>query len=167
MQIIALAILFFVAAEVYLTVKTEANTVCSDSSSVMLVCEGVDLEVLRWSYSSPNSTKDMDLKSFLADNSPEHYSIDNNPAFLTVQLIAVSRYPDSNDSANFSSILTFDLLELDNQGITSITCGYVSTFEEKQVTDIIMDLVNTKITANYHIGALTSIDVQLRNLVSF
>ena len=60
-------------------------------------------------------------------------------------------------SANFSSILTFDLLELDNQGITSITCGYVSTFEEKQVTDIILDLVNTKITANYHIGALTSI----------
>ncbi len=92
-----------------------------------------------------------------------------NPAFLSIQLVTVSRFPESNRSANYFSVLTVDLLELEKQGITSITCGDVRTYmyEEKLVSDItVQDLVNTKITAVYKLEALTSTEIHLRNIVS-
>ncbi len=148
------------AAEVYLTVE---NVVCSENASAMLICEGVDLVSLRWSYIRSNSSKNVKLLVFLADHSNTTVTNSSNPAFLSVQLVTVSQYPDMETPANFSSVLTVDLLELENQDITSITCGDVVTHEEKLVSDIIF---NTKITANYQLGVLTSMKVQLRNLVS-
>ena len=163
--IIAMAMLLCVAAEVYLTVKNEEKVACSENArlSVMLICEGVDLVSLRWSYIGSNSSKSVELQVFLADHS-NNITVSSNPAFLSVQLVTVS---DMETLANFTSMLTVDLQELENQDITSITCGDVATYEEKLVSDIILDLVNTKITANYHVGVLTSIEVQLRNLVSY
>ena len=163
--IIAMAMLLCVAAEVYLTVKNEEKVACSENArlSVMLICEGVDLISLRWSYIGSNSSKSVELQVFLADHS-NNITVSSNPAFLSVQLVTVS---DMETPANFTSMLTVDLQELENQDITSITCGDVATYEEKLVSDIILDLVNTKITANYHVGVLTSIEVQLRNLVSY
>ncbi|XP_064402513.1 uncharacterized protein LOC135348219 isoform X4 [Halichondria panicea] len=158
------AIVFYVeAAEVYLTVKNEEKVACSENArlSVMLICEGVDLISLRWSYIGSNSSKSVELQVFLADHS-NNITVSSNPAFLSVQLVTVS---DMETPANFTSMLTVDLQELENQDITSITCGDVATYEEKLVSDIILDLVNTKITANYHVGVLTSIEVQLRNLL--
>ena len=157
--------------KVSIIVKNEVNVACSENFSVMLICEGVNLAELRWSYRSSNSAERFTLGvPFLADNSLQHFAhtiINNhNPAFLTVQLVTIFRSPESNVSANFSSVLTVDLLELENHNITSVSCGDASTYEEKLVTDIIWDLVDTKITAIYQIGVLTSIEVRLRNLVS-
>ena len=163
----------FPEGKVSIIVKNEVNVACSENFSVMLICEGVNLAELRWSYrnSSSNSAERFTLGlPFLADNSLQHFAhtiVNNhNPAFLTVQLVTIFRSPESNASANFSSVLTVDLLELENHNITSLTCGDASIYEEKLVTDIIWDLVNAKITAIYQIGVLTSIEVRLRNLVS-
>ena len=133
-----------------------------------LVCEGVDLEGLCWRYSSPNSTKYVNIFKFLVDASPQIFlSNITNPAFLSVQLVTVSRSPELN-MANYSSILTVDLLALEKQNITSITCGDVVTYMRILVSDIkVWDPVNTMITAIYQLGDLTSIEVQVRNLVSF
>ncbi len=161
---IIMATILCAAAEVYLTVKNEENVACSENArlSVMLICEGVDLVSLRWSYIGSNSSKSVVLQVFLTDHS--NTTVSSNPAFLSIQLVTVS---DMGTPANFTSMLTVDLMELENQNITSITCGDVATYEEKLVSDIILDLVNTKITANYQLGVLTTIEVQLRNLVSY
>ncbi len=156
------------AAEVYLNVKNES---CSERARVKLICEGVDLEGLRWRYSSPNFTKYVDIFEFLVDASPQivlsNITKNKNPAFLSIQLIAVSHFFES-DMANYSSILTVDLLALEKQNVTSITCGDVVTYMEILVSDIIVwDPVNTMITAIYQLGVLTNVEVQLRNLVSF
>ncbi len=152
----------------YLNVKNEA---CSERARVKLICEGVDLEGLRWHYSSPNFTKYVNIFKFLVDTSPQivlsNITKNKNPAFLSIQLVAVSRSFESN-MANFSSILTVDLLALEKQNITSITCGDVITYMRILVSDIIVwDPVNTIIIAIYQFGVLTSVKVQLRNLVSF
>ena len=68
--------------------------------------------------------------------------------------------------ANFSFILTVNLLALEKQNITSITCGDVVTYMRILVFDIIVwDPVNTIIVAIYQLGVLTSVKVQLRNLI--
>lgn len=133
-----------------------------------LICEGVDLVGLRWRYRSLNSTEYAVVKIFLLDTSPQISPINiNNPAFLSVQLVTVSRSLES-EMANFSSILTVDLLALEKQNITSLTCGYVVAYEEIMVSDILVwDPLNTMITAIYQLGVLTSVEIQLRNLVSF
>ncbi len=155
--------LFCAGAEVYLNVKNEA---CSERARVKLICKGVDLVGLHWRYS--NSIEDVNVEIFLVDAFPQNITNNKNPAFLSVQLVTVSRFPESNRSAaNFFSILAVDILELEKQGITSITCGDARTYEEKLVSDItVWDLFNTKITAVYKLEALTSIEIHLRNIVS-
>ncbi len=146
-------------------VYNEVNMTCSVSASVRLICEGIDLHQLDWNYRPAKSSENVQLgMSFLADDPPQDFAStvtdNNNPAFLTVQLVTVSRHSELNTLANFSSILTVDLLELETQGITSITCGDVSAYEEKMVSDItVWDL--TEITAMYQLGALTSVEVHL------
>lgn len=166
----------FAGAEVSVAVYNEFNMTCSVNASVILICEGIDLEQLQWSYTPANSYNFSERvklgEPFLADDPPQDFAStlrdNNNLAFLTVQLITVSRHYESNTTANFSSILTVDLLELEKQGISSISCGDVGTNEEKLVSDItVWDIFNTEITAVYQFGALTNIEVQLRNLVSY
>ena len=159
---------FGTASEVYLNVKSEA---CSERARVKLICEGVDLVGLRWRYSSPNSTEYVNILEILVDASWQIFlsniTNNNNPAFLSVQLVNISRSLESN-MENYSSILTVDLLALEKQNITSITCGDVITYIRILVSDIIVwDPVNTIIIAIYQFGVLTSVKVQLRNLVSF
>ena len=152
-----------------LFVNNKVNMACSVNVSVMLICEGVNLAQLQWSYRSSNSPKIIKLgTSFLPDYRANITAVEaiNNPAVLAVQLVTVSKYADQS-LANFSSLLFVDLLKLENQEITSILCGDVSTYDKKLVSDIIVwDLVNTKITAMYWLGALTSVEVHLRSLVS-
>ncbi len=154
-----------------LFVNNKVNVACSVNASVMLICEGVSLRQLQWSYNiSFNSSERIKLGSpFLPDSRANSTAIGyiNNHVFLAAQLVAVFQYADQKAFANFSSILFIDLFKLENQEITSITCGDVSTYEEKLVSDIIVwDLVNTRITAMYWLGALTSVEVHLRSLVS-
>ncbi|XP_064402540.1 uncharacterized protein LOC135348282 isoform X2 [Halichondria panicea] len=159
-------VIFVEASEVYLNVKSEA---CSERARVKLICEGVDLVGLRWRYSSPNSTEYVNILEILVDASWQIFlsniTNNNNPAFLSVQLVNISRSLESN-MENYSSILTVDLLALEKQNITSITCGDVITYIRILVSDIIVwDPVNTIIIAIYQFGVLTSVKVQLRNLL--
>ena len=86
--------------------------------TVRLFCEGVELTTLTWMYN-----EDIDIAdSYLPDSSITIPTNTSNPAFVSIQLTAVSQslliiY------GNFSSILTVDLSQLEQQNITSISCG--------------------------------------------
>ena len=88
--------------------------------TVRLFCEGVDLTSLGWTY---NGIIDITEESFFSDASSGTSMNSSNPAFVSVQLTAVVRNSQSPIFANFSSILTVDLSQLEQQNITSISCG--------------------------------------------
>ena len=84
--------------------------------TVRLFCEGVELTVLMWRY---NGTNGID-PTFATDATVSTLIRTSNPAFESVQLTAVS---SSIPFANFSSILTVVLYQLEQQNIRSISCG--------------------------------------------
>ncbi len=148
------------------------NSPCNKSVIVMLSCEVVGQSQLRWQYTTSTPSSHIDtIISFLSDSQPQNTPMiisNKNPAFLTVQLLNVTHSITSDDTismlANFSSVLSVNLFELENQNVTKITCGGdVATFKEKLVADMV---IMPNVTAIYQHGTLTSIQVQLRNLVS-
>ena len=84
--------------------------------TVRLFCEGVDLTVLMWRYNDTNGIE----PTFASDATTSTLIRTLNPAFESVQLTAVS---SSIPFANFSSILTVVLYQLEQQNIRSISCG--------------------------------------------
>ena len=86
--------------------------------TVRLFCEGVDLTTFTWMYNG-----DIDIAdSYHPDSAIITPTNTSNPAFLSVQLTAVSLSP-LIIFGNFSSILTVDLSHLEQQNIMSISCG--------------------------------------------
>ena len=85
--------------------------------SVRLFCEGVDLTVLMWRYNGTNGIE----PTFVSDATVSTLIRTSNPTFESVQLTAVSS--SIPPFANFSSILTVVLYQLDQQNIRSISCG--------------------------------------------
>ena len=86
--------------------------------TVRLFCEGVDLTTFTWMYNG-----DIDIAdSYHPDSSITIPTNTLNPAFVSVQLTAVSQ-SSLIIFANFSSILTVDLSQLEQQNIISISCG--------------------------------------------
>ena len=86
--------------------------------TVRLFCEGVDLTTLEWEYND-FAIELFYVPSDSADTTPRPLA---NSAFVSVQLIRVSRNTILM-TANFSSILTVDLSQLEQQNIRSISCG--------------------------------------------
>ena len=84
--------------------------------TVRLFCEGVDLTLLRWRYNGS-----IDIEPFFAPGDSLTIHTASSPAFLYIELTSVS----TTDSvfANFSSILTVDLTQLEQQNIRNISCG--------------------------------------------
>ena len=102
---------------------------------VRLFCEGVDLTTLTWMYNG-----DIDIAySYYPDSSITTPKNTSNPAFVSVQLTAVSQ-SSLFVFANFSSILTVDLSQLEQQNIMSISCGDPATRETVPV-DVHQDTV--------------------------
>ena len=86
--------------------------------TVRLFCEGVDLTTFTWMYNG-----DIDIAdSYHPDSSITIPTNTLNPAFVSIQLTAVSQSP-LIIFGNFSSILTVDLSQLEQQNIMSISCG--------------------------------------------
>ncbi len=145
------------------------NSPCNKSVIVMLSCKVVRQSQLRWQYTTSTPSSHIGtIISFLSDSQPQNtpMTISNkSPAFLTVQLLYVTHYITSDDRrlANFSSVLSVNLFELENQNVTKITCGDFASFKEKLVADMV---IMPNVSAIYQHGTLTSIQVQLRNLVS-
>ena len=86
--------------------------------TVRLFCEGVELTTLTWMYNG-----DIDIEDYSPDDSITTPTNTFNPAFVSVQLTAVSQNLLSPVFGNFSSILTVDLSQLEQQNILSISCG--------------------------------------------
>ena len=134
-----------------------------------LVCEGVDLTGLRWKYNEEL----IEIYSFTQGDTAtsQPVALDDNPAFVAVQLTYISQCPTQNCvQANFSSVLTVDSSQLLEQDISSITCDDVSssaTTEIVAVTAISSDtLIITKVTASYVWGAPNRLIVNWEKLVS-
>ena len=86
---------------------------------VRLFCEGVDLTLLIWNYNERN-----EIGGFYHSDAKIHAPRNtSNPAFVSVQLTAVSRNPLSPVLGNFSAILTVDLSLLEQQKVMNISCG--------------------------------------------
>ena len=86
--------------------------------TVRLFCEGVDLTTFTWMYNG-----DIDIVDSYHPDSPITIPTNtSNPAFVSVQLTAVSQN-SLIIYGNFSSILTVDLSQLEQQNIVSISCG--------------------------------------------
>ena len=85
--------------------------------TVRLFCEGVDLTTFTWMYNG-----DINIHSYHPDSSITAPTSTSNPAFVSVQLTAVSQ-SSQIIFANYTSILTVDLSQLEQQNIMSISCG--------------------------------------------
>ena len=105
-------------AGVSLTVEGGVNLVGEHCpGTVRLFCEGVDLTSLRWSY---NVTKE-EIHSFYPDSMISTQTV-SNPAFISVELSSVLQ-SDQRNFGNFSSTLTLNISELEEQHINEIRCG--------------------------------------------
>ena len=92
-----------------------------------LFCKGVDLVSLRWNFNTTN----IEIDSFYPDDEVVTRT-SSNVAFLFIELTSVSQ--SSNPIfGNFTSILTVDLSQLEQQHITVIRCGDPGTFQELPV----------------------------------
>ena len=87
--------------------------------TIRLFCEGVDFPTFRWIY---NGNIDIGY-SYHSDAFPGTQTSTSNPAFVSIQLIAVSQYSPDPRFANFSSILSVNLSQLEQQKIKNISCG--------------------------------------------
>ena len=87
--------------------------------TVRLFCEGVDLSTLRWRV---NETVDTEVV-FFPDNDVGTVRTSSNTAILSAELRAVSRSSTEARFGNFSSILTVNLSEIEQQNIVSISCS--------------------------------------------
>ncbi|XP_064390810.1 uncharacterized protein LOC135338655 [Halichondria panicea] len=106
------------AISVSLTVEGGASLIGEHCpGTVRLFCEGVDLTSLRWSY---NVTKE-EIHSFYPDSMISTQTV-SNPAFISVELSSVLQ-SDQRNFGNFSSTLTLNISELEEQHINEIRCG--------------------------------------------
>ena len=106
-----------VRSSVSLTVEGEASLVGPHCpGTVKLFCEGVDLTLLRWRYNGSINIEPL----FGPEDSVTIHTV-SSPAFLFIELTAVSTI--DSVFANFSSILTVDLTQLEQQNIRNISCG--------------------------------------------
>ena len=79
----------------------------------------MDLTLFSWKYNKSINIGDF-YHSDATIDTPKNTS---NPAFVSVQLRAVSQNPLNPVLGNFSSTLTVDLSQLEQQNIMNISCG--------------------------------------------
>ena len=138
-----------IGSSVSLTAEGGVSLVGSHCPGTLrLFCEGVDLTILEWKYNDSFAIGNL----FSPEDSPT-IQTSSNPAFLSVELSHVS----SLDVvfANFSSVLTVDLSQLELQNIVFISCGdpltrdsvlvNVNIKQETVLEDPLLIVVNTSV----------------------
>lgn len=133
-----------------------------------LICEGIDLTALRWSFNggSPFST-------FTPDNELGNKTVPQgtNPAFISVELTSVTQSSDPI-FGNFSSTLTVDLSQLKEQSVSNITCGDPGTSKTVPVNVTIIkpsvpDKPNiTNVKATYESASIRMVTLEWMKIVS-
>ena len=99
--------------------------------TVRLLCEGVDLTILTWSYNGEDRHV---IHSFAPDDTitaPIHLSLES--PFQYVQLTHASRSLADQRFGNFSSVLTVELSRLQEHNVTDITCGDPEIYQSLNV----------------------------------
>ena len=83
--------------------------------NIRLFCEGIGLTALSWMYNDS-----VEIGNPYSPDDPVSIS---TLAFFTIQLKSVSQSSADRRFANFSSILTVNLFQLEQHNIMSISCG--------------------------------------------
>ncbi len=132
---------------------------------------------MRWKYDTHRPPiNDGEIHSvYPTEDSNQLVHLENNPAFLTVNVLSISKTRINGlNVANFSTILTVDLIQLAEQSITSLSCGGNQLLTELVNVSILQPSFNapstlniTSVLATYHLGSLNSVDIQWMKLVSF
>ncbi len=108
---------------------------------------------------------------FPAEDSSQLVHLENNPAFLTVNVVSISMTNiNGKNLANFSTILTVDLNQLAEQSVTDISCGALQLVTVSVNVSILKPaaastLNITSVLATYHSRSLSSVQVQWIKLV--
>ena len=125
----------------------------------------MNLTTFGWTYNAGNLISDRIVPG--DEVTSAFYPRLNNPAFISINISNVSP-DDQRLMANFSSVLTVDLLELNNKNVRNITCGEFKDFDtlEVDVRRKISDYFTPNITAIFQLGVLSMIRVQWTKLVS-
>ena len=90
----------------------------------------MDLTTFGWTYNAGNLIAPRIIPG--DEVTSVFYPRLNNPAFISINITNVS--PDYQRlTANFSSVLTVDLLELNNKNIKNITCGDFREYDTLEV----------------------------------
>ena len=95
--------------------------------TVRLFCEGVELVSLRWRYNGSGL-----IESFNTDDIPTNVT-PSNLAFRNVELVGATQFTNPR-FANFTSILTVDLTQLQQQNVAELDCGDPRTFDNVPVS---------------------------------
>ena len=129
--------------------------------TVRLFCEGVELVSLRWRYNGNNS-----IESFNTDDLPTNVT-PSNIAFQNIELVRATQLTDQR-FANFTSILTVDLTQLQEQNVAEIDCGDIGTFDSVPVS-LQLDVPSrpnvTAVTVTYQSSMLINIEVTWKRQV--
>ena len=107
-----------------------------------------------WTYNADIEIIDRIVADYVTVTSP---IVPNNPGFVSVNTNI--SFNNKTLRANFSSVLTVNLLELNKQNIKNISCGDLSE-EDTQLVDVV-DYFTPNVTASYQYGILSRIEVQL------
>ena len=136
--------------------------------NVRLFCEGVHISFLRWSYNGYESDV---IETFDTTDSPTSV-IPLNHAMLFPRLVLSSVHQATDPRfANFTSILTVDLRQLQNQHVLNISCGASNVMATVPVDVRIIQPSPPKtpnitaVTATYQYGRLSDVSVSWRKLV--
>ena len=125
----------------------------------------MNLTTFGWTYNAGNLISDRIVPG--DEVTSAFYPRLNNPAFISINISNVSP-DDQRLMTNFSSVLTVDLLELNNKNVRNITCGEFKDFDtlEVDVRRKRSDYFTPNITAIFQLGVLSIIKVQWTKLVS-
>ena len=131
-----------------------------------LFCEGTDLTSLRWTFNG-----DTEIDTFLPIDVEIARPLHEHRPFIFVALIEVVQNPNKSVYGNFSSVLTVDLSQLE-QNVTNISCGDPGTIDAEpvNVTTILQSVPAnpniTEVSATYNSAGLESIKVAWNKVVS-
>ena len=132
---------------------------------VTLLCEGVDINQLRWRYNGDNN-----IVIYSSDSSPSQSQ--PSQTFPSVVLVSISQNMVDLNRANFTSILTANLSRLQSDNVMEIECGDAATFQIEPVNVRIIDRSEPRnpsfsmVTTEYQSERLSSVQVQWRKSVS-
>ena len=128
--------------------------------NVTLFCEGMDLTTLKWKYN-----ENMDVISYFPNEKSSTQPTVS--AFFIVQLKVVQQDQNNPVIGNFTSSLTVNILQLQSNNVSKISCGTPGLFLQVETGNVSIiepgipsTPTITMVTATYQDRELNSIEVK-------